>query len=565
MIKTSLGTKDVTVAKRRVPPLALQTDQEFQAAKARKHSPVRAGLSDREIDFLTADYLNVRLAEDETHRIVGSKEDDDLYKAVSRQVAETVGTTGRWSAAEATTEIGLSERTYQKTRETLEFVLPALREKLGRGDTSIVTFDAEVFLDKHGIKLDPTSASYRKLCHEFLKVSIKTSEAILRRLDGEIVDTPPPPGTSPVRPSMTQIEGDLRLMGMFGRWLNERRPPTKTELDFTTAIRRFTELHGDLLVSEITKSHVRAYKEAIARLPRACSGKMRKMTLPQVLEHLDASPVAPSPTLAPGTINKAVGALQTVLRWVERQGYLDDQPNWSNPAANMKVHNPAEQEDNRLPYDPADLKAIFGCPVFCDGERPRAGGGEAAKWLPLIALFSGAREEEIGQALVTDVQEEDGIAYLDINTLDRRAGKRVKNKSSRRKLPLHPELLRCGLLEYIEERRRAGDERLFPGLRPSVSGQITGNWSKWWSRYTDNLGITDHRKVFHSFRHAFKDACRDAEIAEEVHDALTGHTTGSVGRKYGGGVPLKVLAEAVAKIGYKGLDLSHLHGAVRGT
>ena len=225
----------------------------------------------------------------------------------------------------------------------------------------------------------------------------------------------------------------------------------------------------------------------------------------------------------------------------------------------MKMHNPADEEDNRLPYDAEDLKVIFSSLVFRNGERPRGGGGEAAKWLPLIALFSGAREEEIGQALVSDVKKEDGIAYLDINTLDRRAGKRVKNKSSRRKLPLHPELLRCGLLAYVEARRRNGDIRLFPALRPSVSGQVTGNWSKWWGRYTDSLGITDPRKVFHSFRHTFKRACRMARIEEELHDALTGHTSASVGRRYGDGVPLEVLADAVAKVGYKGLDLSHLH------
>jgi len=52
-----------------------------------------------------------------------------------------------------------------------------------------------------------------------------------------------------------------------------------------------------------------------------------------------------------------------------------------------------------------------------------------------------------------------------------------------------------------------------------------------------------------------------ARIEEELHDALTGHTTASVGRRYGGGVPLEVLAEAVGKVGYKGLDLSHLHVA----
>jgi integrase len=262
-----------------------------------------------------------------------------------------------------------------------------------------------------------------------------------------------------------------------------------------------------------------------------------------------------------GSVNKAIGALQTVFGWIEGQGYLDDHPNWSNPAVRMKVHDPAKDEHGRLPYDTEDLKTIFGSAVFRDGERPKGGAGEAAKWLPLMALFTGARLEEIGQALTSDVKHEHGIDYLDINTLDRRAGKRVKNRSSRRKLPLHPELVRCGLLTYVAERQRAGDVRLFPALRPSVTGQMTGNWSKWWSRYTDDLGITDDRKVFHSFRHTFKRACRAARIEEELHDALTGHTSASVGRKYGDGVPLEVLAEALEKVSYKGLALSHLYCA----
>jgi hypothetical protein len=37
-------------------------------------------------------------------------------------------------------------------------------------------------------------------------------------------------------------------------------------------------------------------------------------------------------------------------------------------------------------------------------------------------------------------------------------------------------------------------------------------------------------------------------MPEEHHDAITGHANGSVGRSYGRGVPLKVLAESMAKI-----------------
>jgi len=43
------------------------------------------------------------------------------------------------------------------------------------------------------------------------------------------------------------------------------------------------------------------------------------------------------------------------------------------------------------------------------------------------------------------------------------------------------------------------------------------------------------------------------------HRARAGHTSASVGRKYGNGVSLDVLAEAMGKVSYKGLYLSHLH------
>jgi integrase len=122
-------------------------------------------------------------------------------------------------------------------------------------------------------------------------------------------------------------------------------------------------------------------------------------------------------------------------------------------------------------------------------------------------------------------------------------------------VPIHDELVRLGFLDYVEERQHAKDERLFPLLKANSYGRWTPNWSKWWGRYArEKAQIVDPRKVFHSFRHAFKDACRACGIAEDVHDALTGHASaGGVGRAYGGAYPLKPLADAMGKLRYGGL------------
>jgi len=89
-------------------------------------------------------------------------------------------------------------------------------------------------------------------------------------------------------------------------------------------------------------------------------------------------------------------------------------------------------------------------------------------------------------------------------------------------------------------------------------------WSEWFGRYIRGLGIASKDRVFHSFRHGFKDALRAAGVNEGVNDALTGHAGGnSVARGYGAkdmmrrfGLP--TLADAVIKVVYPRLDLSRV-------
>jgi hypothetical protein len=60
---------------------------------------------------------------------------------------------------------------------------------------------------------------------------------------------------------------------------------------------------------------------------------------------------------------------------------------------------------------------------------------------------------------------------------------RVKTTSSRRLVPLHPELIACGFDAYVTAREAAGDTWLFPDLVPDVLGNRSGNWTKWFGRY----------------------------------------------------------------------------------
>jgi hypothetical protein len=117
-------------------------------------------------------------------------------------------------------------------------------------------------------------------------------------------------------------------------------------------------------------------------------------------------------------------------------------------------------------------------------------------------------------------------------------------------------------LDFLTEQTKARDDKvwLFPKVAPGTTGARA--FSKWFGRYIGAHGVTDEAKVFHSFRHNFTDALRLAAVSEDVSRALVGHTQSGVHGRYGAKRMAERyrhrLAEAIASVTYRGLDLSHL-------
>lgn len=249
---------------------------------------------------------------------------------------------------------------------------------------------------------------------------------------------------------------------------------------------------------------------------------------------------------ARATVSKRIGFISTLLQTAYDAGELPQ-----NVARGIKIPKPKVETVSRRAFTQTELSKIFTSPVYSQRRRDLGGGGEACAWVPLIALATGARLEEICQLRSDDLVIDPTHGAL-MRISDDAEGQRLKTSGSRRTIPLHPELIRCGLLDYHETLTEVGHEWLFPALEPDHDGRRGGNLSKWFARYLRShrgCAIADRRVVFHSFRHTFKTLCREAGLSEEVHDALTGHVSSSVGRGYGH-VPISVLVDAVSRINF---------------
>jgi integrase len=358
---------------------------------------------------------------------------------------------------------------------------------------------------------------------EQFESTVQSRVAVEREVQRRLGNSTTKPTTTAAKPAKSSAR---MLPDVIDAWARERQPQARTVQIAERCARRFREVVGPVPVASITRQHVIAFKDALLS-----SGQTAVNT------------------------DKILTMLSALLSYGHDQGWTA-----SNPAKGIKVGARSNAKAARLPFDLPALKLLFGSSIYTEGVRPGAGAGEASYWLPLLALYTGARIEELAQLAPGDVHQ---VPYTDahgnsksawvIRISDVGEGQGVKTATSRRRVPVHPDLISLGFIDYASAAKGA---RLFPLLKTDTDGREGGLFGKWFGKHIRNLGITDKRMVFHSFRHLLKHTMREAGITEEVSDAITGHASGSVGRRYGATLyPLAPLVDAMSRYRIHGLPL----------
>jgi len=350
--------------------------------------------------------------------------------------------------------------------------------------------------------------------------------------------------------------GSPRISEVLDLYIKSEKPK-EGDTYRRTYFRRLIEHVGDIPIEEVTPPQLTELRGMLASYPVSKRQDVSEMSLQEAIAWNLASGEPQS--LTPQTIRKKwFSSYRAVFDWAVDQEYCSH-----NRVAKVMPSKEWDQTEDREPYEPNELRAIFSTPLFqgCEvdrredgtvyGYRKRPGAlalKDASYWLPILALYGGYRLHEIGAAPAKDVQVEDGIHFLNLENRND-----LKTPFSRRKVRLHPEIIRLGFLNFVDGRLSAGAEMLFD-LPPSDDpDDYAKGWGKWFNLWLEGNGVKVPKKAFHTFRHTVRRALREADVTDPIADCVIGHKTPGMGAQYGKGVGLWKRDEAVRKISYPSL------------
>lgn len=323
---------------------------------------------------------------------------------------------------------------------------------------------------------------------------------------------------------------------------------------------------ADLPMKDFGRAQCRDFIEILRFLPKNASKRFPLLS-PRAAADM-AKCEKWSDLISSANVNAYLTDLSTFLNWAVQEEHLD-----RNPAKGLRLPDQVAKRNKRYPFSAGQLKKIFNAPLYrgcADGERNYFVSGverpqNARYWVPLIALHTGMRLNEICQLDVSDVRVLDGIQCVVVTeeSLVGSTDKQLKTKSSERVVPIHPNLVDFGFLGFVAARKRAGELKLFGEISPGPSGIRAVAFSKWFTQFSRKAGAALDRTCFHSFRHNFRDVLRAARIDHDVAMAIGGWTNGgstkgSASENYGRGHDVKMLHDAIIQLRFADIDLRHL-------
>ena len=319
----------------------------------------------------------------------------------------------------------------------------------------------------------------------------------------------------------------------------------------------FVEIIGDIDFSRVTKKEVSHYIDIQTKLPtnRKKSPKYRDSNIQQLVE----MNLSDEETQSPQNINKKLTKLVAFGNWGVRQGILS-----SNPFSGMKF-SVKKQSRSRNPFTADELRKILHPETYFQYttkfEHPFMPNRSTLQmpyyWIFLLGIFSGMRTNEMCQLRLIDIKKVSNIWFMFVEDSGET---KVKTESAVRKVPVHPQLIQLGFVDYVSKLKRSKKERLFWELKEERDGYASKVSRHFNERFLPAVGVWEkYTKVLYCTRHTFINKLYSEKVDENVIRSLIGHEKGFTMKHYGGEPfsPERLLEE-ISKVSYSKINWKRL-------
>jgi integrase len=320
--------------------------------------------------------------------------------------------------------------------------------------------------------------------------------------------------------------------------------PVKDADQYLKTVELFVGLLGDLPLGQITYDKAAEFRELVLQLP-STHGKGATQSLKKEL--VRARDDTTLPRVSMKTVKRHFSGMNSIWKWLIFRKHV---PASHNPFSGHSFPGTKSKKSARDDWSSEDLQRFFTSRIYHD-----ATGGSALRWLPLIALHSGMRLEEICRLRpAVDIVMKNGVHCFDVAP---REGWDPKTESGTRVIPVHSWLIRHGFMDFVKAQRGRNVEHLFSPELSLHKGSLSSAFSREFSRIKIDLGVGT-KTTFHSFRHTFRTVLESTDLKDSHIDAVMGHEGGgSEGRTYTKRVSTTKLKEVVESF-RSPLDLSFL-------
>lgn len=356
---------------------------------------------------------------------------------------------------------------------------------------------------------------------------------------------------------------------------------------YTASFRLLLAAAGNIKTAELSLPQITNFKAIIGEMKNANHRAVKPLLkfdyeshkfikpIQEILEelaHIDA------PKLAQKTIEEYYSEISIFIGWLGLENeYLavDTCHRLQKALSPLKVpkHSGHAKETSYKQFSIHQLQKLLTHPKINPNvpymKSPRSKQLTPADfWIPLLALFTGARGRELAQLFTEDIREETGIWCISIKPeedTDGTHGKEVKTESSTRLIPIHQKLIDIGILKFHQEQKLNGEKLLFPQLRETVTGR-SNPYKSWGQDFRRDI-LQKHieipagsGEVFHSFRGTLITELERQGVAEGPRKQLAGHSKGwDAHSRYSGGETLKNLQTLLNKATFDGLDFTGIN------